>query len=256
MEISKFTLLPPDSEGVCEGEIELSVVNVTNSKINQIRWSAMFFDRNGIIFDGWNEGSELVDLNPGDSFERSQYLNVQSNLTSGSRDDIKANIDVRLMSQTTIDLGKLEIPSSESEDLVYKVDAENEFIESPIQIRVRREKPHYDGDVRVLVSCLFSNKTNKFFEALELKVNLFDAKGAEDESNSHEFVIPPSSMAYVDSGFWGFKKNSKRNKGFMNASISIYSQVHHQKIQAKSTPKDDGDSSDEYSSSNSGPVKM
>jgi hypothetical protein len=234
MKISKFTLDALNSDGDCDGDIEFSITNTTNVNVNQIRHSEMYFDSNGNFGGGNNDGPTEVDLKPGKTHTFSEFLNIKKNMTS-ARNDIKVISSIRLMDRNLIDLGKYEIPKSDSEDLIVQIETKSNLISSPIQLRIERDKPDEDGDFWVRIYCCISNMTQVFFDAVELEATLLNAKGSIEKTNKFKVQVPPLSMSNAETAFM-VMKSSKIGKGQINISLSIFSQVGHATLEAISKP--------------------
>jgi hypothetical protein len=223
MKIKKFEISGPDRDGDYNQDVDAEITNTSDQTVKQIRYSATYFTADGHPATDTNTGSEDVSLDPGESttFHPGGWI---SNVGADGQDGITIKCRGRLMARNFHKLKEIDIPTDHKSSSKASFQIAGQLLDDDISMRIVREAPDDDGDVKMTVFLAVHNKSHQFIEEAEFKAQMLDEDGAEiDGSYSTENIAPGSSYVFRV-GFWSNKASNLKN-ATLKSQIAIYYEV-------------------------------
>jgi hypothetical protein len=238
MNISKFTLDTPDSDGDMSAQVDFVVVNATTKDIRHIRYGGVFENKDGVAISGDCNNSDDCMIEPGEEGGYSVSTNINTVYTDGAQDQTKAKIFARLFEREFFKLGNSQVPKDANSCLVLNKTIDTQAINKNIAVSIFRSKPDDDGDITITNKLAIENRTQETLYNVTLKAKLLDSEGSEIDVSESSEDIPAGVIWYIETGFWGIKK-SKLKDAEIAFQLSIYKQVAVETCEAVSSPSSD-----------------
>lgn len=191
----------PDEDGDISFDTELTVTNNTDQPVYQIQYKIWLSDPGGTTFDV-TDSYEDAYLSPGDQY------NLSSSGRVNERDLLGTSVLVRgigcLARRDFQMLGEVPIPGpGESARLQTSLDLG--WSSGALVVLVSRSVTDGDGDFRLEYKALIENTSTHFLKVVTIKGQLIDAGGVEIQNDETEQEIPPETVVFYSSNFYGAK---------------------------------------------------
>lgn len=222
MEIKKFLLERPDSDGDRSIELEFDVTNETDEDILLIRYDAFYSNASGYLIASDMRTTQDCFLEKGDSEKLSGWGVIKERYLQGDEEP-NVRVQARLFKREFFKLGSLKV--SEKEGVEYfESEISSPTIGEKIKVSISRLPPDDAGDVRIECQCPIVNISDSYLESPELKIALLDRTGAEIDYSTSSNDVSPHSMTTLDPSIWGVKP--KKLKGAtIEISLTVFQQV-------------------------------
>lgn len=222
MNIKKYEIDRPDSDGDCSIDLEFEVTSSHDEDIRQIKFDALHMTEDGYVIAADQRNSNECFLEKGDVEELRSWGRVHKRFMSPEK-SATVRIMARLFKREFFKFGPFKVPESEGVEWISaKIDSQT--LEDDVKISVARSAPDDDGEVRIDFLFKAMNKTAVYLESSEVKISMLDRAGAEIEVTSYTSDSPPHSASVFEPSFWGMKP--KKIKGAtLEISLTVHQEV-------------------------------
>ena len=223
MEIKKFEISGPDRDGDFNQDVDVEITNTSDQTVKQVRYNATYFTADGHPATDTNTGSEDVSLDPGEStiFHPGGWI---SNVGSDGQDGITIKCRGRLMARNFHKLNEVDVPSDHKSSSKATFQIKGQLLDDDVSMRIVREAPDDDGDVKMTVFLAVHNKSHQYIEEAEFKAQMLDEDGAEIDGSYSTENIAPGSTCVFRVGFWSNKASNLKN-ATLKSQIAIFYEV-------------------------------
>lgn len=222
MEIKKFELDRPDSDGDRSIDLEFEVTNTTAEDIFLIKYDAFYTNASGHLISSNVSANENCLLEEGDSETLTGWGRINERYLVADETPT-VTVQARLFKREFFKLGSLDLQEDDGVKY-FEAEVKSSLIGEKIKVSISRAAPDDDGDVRVEFQCMVLNTSDTYLESLELKAAIFDRKGSEIDYATASDGVSPHALINLDPSFWSLKL--KKLKGAtVEFSLSVFQQV-------------------------------
>jgi hypothetical protein len=222
MSIKDFTIAPPDSDGDCCSEFSCEIVNKSDEEVMLIKYDSFFFTGSNHLIACDIRNSRECLLEKEDSEKIDGWSQIKDSFVQkGGTTHVRLN--ARLFKREFYKLGPVELPEGEGITF-YGSKLNSKLIGNDFNVTLLRSVPDDDGEVRLDFKCPVTNLNESYLESSELKVVIYDKKGAEIQDSSDHNDIPPHSISSLEPYFWGLKPKKIKGATF-EVFLTVYKQI-------------------------------
>lgn len=236
LRITEATYEGPDSDGDFRFEIELELKNTEeNAEIEKIKYSSLILNESGLCLTGSSDDEEDIYAEPGETVSFSANTPWLRDPNHSVSSQINVIINAAMLKGDGIQIGSIETPQDDSgwasKDDIIKLGDTIEVM----GLRIFRNAPDDDGDVKVDVSCGMRNLTSHFIDEVQIKSLLLNNRGEVIDESDNSQIIPPYQGLYLECGHY-MRKGKFRNTS-LQISLSYMQAFDHQSVEGAITRK-------------------
>lgn len=236
MNVTKFLLSPPNSDGSMSTTAIVTIVNPTTEDARWIQFNAVYSDKDGFPLQCNNNATEECKIEPGEDFQISTWgAEIPSQVVGTSRDNVTLTVNATLHAREFFKLGEIDVPAVDFASAKLERQVTSSTIEGPIKAMLFRQKTDEEGQTKIDCRIFVRNKSDLHLARVEVKCEVLDADEAVTDTNSDQSVLPTRSVVCIESGSNWLKKSQFKGAK-MRVSLSVFRPTHTAQCSATSVP--------------------
>jgi hypothetical protein len=240
MNISKFTVGPPDSDGDFDLDIEVTTQNEGQYDVRFIKTSVLLLNTDGVGFTSSIDNEHEIRMRSGEgsTLDPSGWLHANKMLVGGSDpSNITAEVYLTQYRRDYLKLGTIDCPVDHLTPVTLKKEVTMGGTAQVLSAIISRTKPDEDNDVRLEICCCLRSVGDEGLEKVVLKASLLDEEDAVIEDSEASAEINRGGAGSLEPSFYTNASNLQSAR--IRLALAVYTSVERFSATAQGSPPEE-----------------